>query len=212
MNLKYLTRNDLPEIMALQHVVYNMLEDKEVLQTLNEDEFKEIIDQGFIVGICDQHTLVGIRAMYIPPVDYEEHLADDAELTEKDKVIFSEISFINPSYRGRRLQTKMGEELIGEVKKDGRFDYILTTVMPYNLASLKDKFRLGFKIVKTSYKYNGKKRHILQLNLQSPLAVTGGAKKVHFAKTDWMLKNSEYYIGDSLEDDHIHYYERQNRC
>src|SRR5699024_9392971 len=114
MNLKYLTRNDLPEIMALQYMVYNMLEDKEVLQTLNEDEFAEIIDQGFIVGICDQHKLVGIRAMYIPPVDYEEHLADDAELTEKDKVIFSEISFIDPGYRGRRLQTKMGEELIGE--------------------------------------------------------------------------------------------------
>src|SRR5699024_4950932 len=155
MNLKYLTRNDLPEIMALQHIVYKMLEDKEVLQTLNEDEFEEIIDQGFIVGTCEQHELVGIRATYIPPVNYEEHLADDAEITEKDKVIFSEISFINPGHRGRRLQTRMGEELIEKVKKDGRFDYILTTVMPNNLASLKDKFRLGFKIVKTAYKYNG---------------------------------------------------------
>lgn len=209
MNLKYLSRNHLKEIMDLQDLVYKTLADKEVLQTLEEDEFAEIIDQGFIVGVYEQEKIVGMRAMYIPPVDYEEHLADDAKIDDKEKVIFSEISFINPENRGQGLQTEMGKKLIKSVKEDGGFDYILTTVLPGNLASLKDKFRLGFKIVKTAYKYNGKKRHVLQLNLKDPLIIDGKAKKVHFEDTDWMLECSEYFIGDKLEDNYIHYFERQ---
>lgn len=208
MKFRDLRLNNLDAVLELQNAVYDSLEDKEVLQTLTKEEFEEIINQGYIIGVFKGQSLVATRSMYIPQVDEEEHLADDAKIQNRERVIYSEITFIDPASRGQGLQTKMGEELIRRVKSSGDFDYILTTVMPANIPSLKDKFKLGFRIVKTNYKYGGKKRHVMLLNLLNEINLIGEAEKIHFEDTDWMLNNSEYYIGDSLTDKYINYYKK----
>ncbi|WP_017549117.1 GNAT family N-acetyltransferase [Salinicoccus carnicancri] len=210
MEFRNLDMNDLEEIIALQNAVYDSLGDKEVLETLTKEEFAEIIRQGYIIGVFKGDVLVATRSMYIPPADEPEHLADDAGISGKDRVIYSEITFIDPSSRGQGLQTEMGRDLICRVRESGNFDHILTTVMPGNVPSLKDKFRLGFKIVKTTYKYGGKKRHIMQLDLFDAPAPTGEAENVHFRDTEWMLANSEGYIGDNLTGEYITYYKKNN--
>ncbi|WP_411842009.1 N-acetyltransferase family protein [Salinicoccus sp. HZC-1] len=209
MKFRDLSLSDLDAVLELQNAVYDSLEDKEVLQILTREEFEGVINQGYIIGVFKGQSLVATRSMYIPQVDEEEHLADDAKIQNKERVIYSEITFIDPASRGQGLQTKMGEALIQRVRESGNFDHILTTVMPTNIPSLKDKFKLGFKIVKTTYKYGGKKRHVLLLDLLNEIELIGEAKKIHFEDTEWMLNNSEYYIGDSLTDKYINYYKKK---
>jgi ribosomal protein S18 acetylase RimI-like enzyme len=208
MDFKTLHLGDLPELLSLQNMVYESLEDKEVLQTLTEREFKEIIAQGFIIGAVDDGHLVASRSMYVPTPDEEEHLADDVGIKDKESVIYSEISFIAPSHRGRGLQTSMGRHLIEMVRADGRFQNVLTTVMPENVPSLKDKFRLGFKIRKTTYKYNGKKRHVMHLHLWEPYVRSGEATRIHYTDTDWMLENGDDYVGNAFDGEYISYYRK----
>jgi ribosomal protein S18 acetylase RimI-like enzyme len=201
-----ITPEDLEDVLELQNMVYEDLENKEVLETIEAEEFSEMIEQGFIIGMFKGDDLKAVRAMYIPPVDDPEHLAADGGVEQREEVIYSEITFIHPDERGQGLQTKLGRELIKKVKDDGRFNYVFTTVMPTNLPSLKDKLRLGFKIVNTRYMYGGKLRHVMQLNLRHPLEGTGEPKKVNYNDTGWMLEHGRDHIGDNLEDSQIDYY------
>lgn len=47
-----------------------------------------------------------------------------------------------------------------------QYDYLAATVMPYNIASLKDKFAQGFYIVALKYIYGGKLRYVFALDLR----------------------------------------------
>lgn len=206
LEIKNLTENDLDNLMELQALVYENLEDKMILETIDRREFAVMIEQGFIIGGYDENELVAVRAMYIPPLDDPEHLAEDGGVTDRSQVIYSEISFIHPDYRGLGMQTELGGQLIEKVRADGRFKYIFTTVLPTNVPSLKDKFRLGFKIVNTRVMYGGKNRHVLQLNINDPIEVSGEKMTVDYQSIDWMLDNGEIYIGFDFDGIYIDYY------
>jgi ribosomal protein S18 acetylase RimI-like enzyme len=207
--IKDLTMAQLKDVLELQENVYHQLQEKEVLETLSREEFTEIIKQGFIIGVYDGDNLVATRSMYIPDVSEDEHLANDTGIKDKNSVIYSEISFINPQYRGQNLQTTMGAHLIDKVRQDGRFKHCLTTVMPTNVPSLKDKFKLGFKIMATKLKYNGKRRHILRLDLEQPIQCSGDALKVAYDDIGWMMQNGDQYVGDHFDGNVIYYYKKQ---
>ncbi|GAA3724137.1 hypothetical protein GCM10022378_12720 [Salinicoccus jeotgali] len=208
MDLRTIHLGELPALLELQEKVYKGLENKEVLQTLTRAEFKAIIQQGFIIGAYDEGKLAGTRSMYIPSPDEEEHLAENAGIDDRDSVIYSEISFIKSAVRGQGLQTRMGERLLEKVRSDGRFEYVLTTVMPNNIPSLKDKFKLGFRIVDTAYKYNGKKRHVMQLDLSEGYEPSGAPRFIHYKDTEWMLLNGADYAGCGFDGEYIKYYRK----
>lgn len=206
MEVRKLTLEDLDGLMELQSLVYESLHDKMILETIDRREFTEMIGQDFIIGVYVEQKLKAVRAMYIPPPDDPGHLAEDAEIADRTQVIYSEISFIHPDYRGRGLQTKLGRRLIEKVQADGRFKHVLTTVLPTNIPSLKDKFRLGFKIVNTRIMYGGKYRHVLQLDLYDPLVPDGEKTMVDYQNIGWMLENGKDYIGFDFDGANIEYY------
>ena len=207
MNFVKLNLNNLGEIMALQDSVYEFLEQKEVLEKLTQEEFEKCLEQGYVAGVYADDELIALRMMYIPSLDEEEHLADDVGVP-RERSIYSEISLVKPEHRGQKLQMRMGEYLIKQVRQSGDFDYIFSTVMPVNLASLKDKFKLGFKIMRTRLKYGGKRRHILYLPLNEEVEIKGGVLNVKYDNYDWMMNAGQSYIGDSLQDDFIAYYKK----
>lgn len=207
MNFVKLNKHDIDEMLVLQDSVYEFLEQKEVLQKLSSSEFEQGVEQGYTAGVFVDDQLVALRTMYIPHLDEDEHLADDVQVP-RERSIYSEISLVHPDHRGQGLQTKMGEFLIDQVRESGDFDYIFSTVMPSNLASLKDKFRLGFKIMRTRLKYNGKRRHILYLPLNTELTNHGEVIKVKYDNYDWMMNDGQNYIGWQLEGDFIDYYNK----
>lgn len=169
MEAKFLTIEDIPQILSLQKQIIDALPDKATLQPLSVEEFTSIlIEKELMIGLYDQDQLIACRAMLIPKVGHEDHLGPDANLTgeELNQVIHSEISMVHPNYRGQGLQTKMGKMLFANIDRS-RFRYIMATVAPFNIPSLKDKLTLGMHIIDLKEKYRGKLRYILFKDLEA---------------------------------------------
>ncbi|WP_140392755.1 N-acetyltransferase [Virgibacillus dakarensis] len=156
-----LTIDDLPLILQLQTKVENALVSNTFLSPLSRKEFTRILTgKGFMLGVFIDEKLIAFRAMLQPEMD-EEHLGLDAGLPEAElpKVIYSEISNVDPEYRGNGLQKYMGQILMNEIDYE-KFRYVCATVAPMNIPSIKDKFSLGLEIVALKEKYQGKLRYI----------------------------------------------------
>ena len=163
-----LNKSHLSEVLALQDLVCEALTDKDILQPLSEEEFEFILDgNGIMIGAFVDDKLIGFRALLIPPIN-EEHLGYDIGLqheSELKRVLYQEISSVDPKYRGFGLQKTLASVIMKQIDTNA-FDYVATTVMPYNIPSLKDKFSQGFYIVSLKYIYGGKLRYVFALDLR----------------------------------------------
>ncbi|MFC5590658.1 GNAT family N-acetyltransferase [Sporosarcina soli] len=176
LSIVQLTTEQLPEILALQERVLGALTTGAFLQPLIEEEFLSILQgKGIMIGAYYKERLIAFRAMLEPEID-AEHLGIDAGLRENElpKVIYSEISNVDPDFRGNGLQSLLGERIFQEVDT-GRFHYICATVAPFNIASLKDKFGLGMEIVALKVKYGNMLRYVFLKSIAQ-------AEKKHFAE------------------------------
>lgn len=198
-----LSDKQLDEILSLQQKVINSLATESLLQPLTEEEFLYILNgKGILIGAYDNEKLIAFRAMLEPEID-EEHLGKDAGLprSEWTSVLYSEITNVDPDFQGNNLQAVLGEILMNEITEE-RFSYICATVAPYNIASLKDKFKLGMQIVALKTKYGNLLRYIFVKNLNQSLDST------HFTATQVLaMENTddqqqyleEGWIGTGIE-------------
>ncbi|MGJ9459455.1 GNAT family N-acetyltransferase [Oceanobacillus sp. CF4.6] len=164
--VRYLTIKDLPEVINLQSKVVQGLPEPDVLQPLTTEEFTRILkDRNLMIGVFVDERMIAFRAMLAPEKD-EEGLGADIGLKEEKfgTIIYSEISNVDPDYRGNGLQTYMGKILVNNID-DNRYRYILATVAPFNIASLKDKFALGMEIAVLKEKFGGKLRYVFKKDL-----------------------------------------------
>ena len=165
---RYLRIGDLARILELQKKVVNALPHPDVLEPLTTEEFTNILeDKQMMIGIFVENNLIAFRAMLAPEND-DEGLGADIGLkqTEFYRILYSEISNVDPRFRGNGLQTYMGKLLLRNVDRN-RYRYLLSTVAPFNFPSLKDKFSLGMKIAVLKDKYNGKLRYVFRKDLAS---------------------------------------------
>jgi hypothetical protein len=161
LSIVHLTTEQLPEILALQERVLGALTTGAFLQPLSEEEFLSILQgKGIMIGAYYNEKLIAFRAMLEPEID-AEHLGIDAGLRENElpKVIYSEISNVDPDFRGNGLQSLLGQLIFQKVDAEC-FYYICATVAPFNIASLKDKFGLGMEIVALKVKYGNLLRYV----------------------------------------------------
>lgn len=171
MNIKVrqLTLNDLTHILTLQHGAIQCLEDKNKLSSLSEEEYRYIFkDNGLIIGAFDREKLIAFRSLLDPPID-EEHLGLDIGLkkSELKQVIYQEISIVHPDYRGHGLQQTLAQLIMNEFEKQEHdYRYVCCTVAPFNIPSLKDKFRQGMEMATLKYKYETKLRYIFVKDLK----------------------------------------------
>ncbi|MBO0588551.1 hypothetical protein [Sporosarcina sp. E16_8] len=165
-----LTAAQLDEILTLQWKVIESLSTGSFLQPLTKEEFSTILNgKGLMIGAYYNEQLIAFRAMLEPELD-EEHLGKDAGLPRDEwpLVLYSEISNVDPDFQGNGLQVLLGKVLMKEVDQQ-QFRYIYTTVAPFNIASLKDKFTHGMQIVALKVKYGDLLRYILMKDLTGPL-------------------------------------------
>lgn len=168
MEARFLKLDDMPDIFKLQEKVVETLAEKSALQPLTVEEFTSVLsEKEIMIGLFDSGTLIACRAMLVPKIGHEEHLGPDAGLSgeQLSKVIHSEISMVDPDYRGQALQTRMGKMLLEKIDRH-RFRYVLATVAPFNIPSIKDKLELGMNIIALKKKYSGKLRYILYRDLE----------------------------------------------
>lgn len=163
-----LDKSCLPEVLKLQEAVCEALPNKDILQPLSEEEFLFILDgNGIMIGAFVEERLIAFRALLIPEID-EDHLGYHIGLEKESdlkRVLYQEISSVDPAYRGHGLQKTLAKVIMSQIDP-ATFDYICTTVMPYNIASLKDKFSQGFYIVALKYTYGEKLRYVFALDLR----------------------------------------------
>jgi hypothetical protein len=162
----------LPAIQQLQQEVYETLPDQSILQPLTTEEFEYILQgNGLMIGAYVNNALIGFRALLNPPID-DEHLGYDCGIAEDQfhRVLYQEISNVSPHYRGYGLQKTLATIVMNEIDLDC-YDYVCSTVKPYNIPSLKDKFSQGLVIKGLKIKYVDKLRYIFYKNLQQDQSV-----------------------------------------
>lgn len=168
-----LTMQELPEIKQLQTKVIGHLSEKTLLQPLTDEEFIYILEgNGLIVGVRSEGSLIAFRALLDPDED-PEHLGQDAGIPEEqwDSVLYSEITNVDPEFQGNGLQRQLGKIIMDAVDTD-RYTYVCTTVAPFNIASLKDKFELGMHIAALTVKYGTLTRYVMVKSLVTEVMMT----------------------------------------
>ncbi|MGD6958533.1 GNAT family N-acetyltransferase [Rossellomorea aquimaris] len=162
--VRLLEMEHLRQILDLQETVVEDLNEKSTLQPLSQEEFIYILEgNGLMIGAFTGSGLIAFRALLIPPID-DEHLGVDIGLSrdELPQVIYQEISIVHPVYRGNRLQQTLAYLIMDEVKNlDQTFTYVACTVAPFNIPSMKDKFKQGMHIAALKHKYDHQLRYIL---------------------------------------------------
>ncbi|WP_320939191.1 GNAT family N-acetyltransferase [Lysinibacillus capsici] len=162
-----LTLQHLQQIEELQVEVYEALADQSILQPLNTEEFEYILNgHGMMIGAYVGEELIAFRALLKPPID-EEHLGYDCGIEENEfqRVLYQEISNVSPKYRGYGLQKTLATVVMENIDLE-KYDYVCSTVKPYNIPSLKDKFSQDLVIKGLKIKYVDKLRYIFYKDLQ----------------------------------------------
>lgn len=162
-----LNLEDINEILSLQNIVIDSLENKLILQPLSDEEYRYILDgKGIMVGAYDDEKLIAFRALMVPPID-NEHLGLDVGIdkSELKHVLYQEISNVHPNYRGNRLQQRLAKIIMDQFVPITNYKYICCTVAPFNIPSMKDKFRQRMQIAALKNKYDNRLRYIFVKNL-----------------------------------------------
>ena len=173
-----LEEQHIEQILQLQQKVIHALPDKKVLQPLAKEEFLK-------------EQLIAFRALLVPPENDPEHLGLDAGVTDLSTVIYQEISNVDPMYRGNKLQQKLAQILMEQLKKEShQYRYVCCTVAPFNYPSLKDKFAQDMQIIDLKEKYGGSLRYVFMKDLQAAKVVQQG--EVIEIKMDDITKQQQY--------------------
>lgn len=163
-DVQKLTVAHIPQLQTLQQQVVDALPDKAILQPLDEKELRFILEgNGIMIGLFHEQQLIAFRALLEPEID-DEHLGRDIGYTPLEEVLYQEISNVHPAHRGQGLQQKMAE-LIMEHVDTAKHKVVCATVMPFNIASLKDKFAQGMYVAALKLKYGGKLRYVFTKSL-----------------------------------------------
>ena len=165
-----LTLQHLQQIEELQVEVYEALADQSILQPLSTEEFEYILNgHGMMIGAYVEEELIAFRALLNPPMD-EEHLGYDCGIAENEfqRVLYQEISNVSPKYRGYGLQKTLATVVMENIDLE-KYDYVCSTVKPYNIPSLKDKFSQDLVIKGLKIKYVDKLRYIFYKDLRQEM-------------------------------------------
>jgi ribosomal protein S18 acetylase RimI-like enzyme len=158
---------DLDELAAVHKSIIGALKDKQQYANTTRSEFEEILcGQGMAMGTFDKGKLVGF-CIFLFPGDSGENLGIDIGLAEDelDSVVHMEAGAVLSEYRGMALVADMANELLERIKAGARYRYVLSTVHPLNIPSLRIQFKFGLKIVALKEKYGGLMRYILMHDL-----------------------------------------------
>ena len=195
-----LTMDDIDAIEQLQVEVCAALDDPNILQPLSRDELTNILGgNGVMIGVFNEVECIAFRALLKPDINEEEHLGRDVGASDLSRVLYQEISNVHPNYRGQNLQKRMAQYILQQVDLSS-YDWMCATVMPFNIASLKDKFSQGMKVYALKLKYGGKLRYVFGKPLRCEEKAFTESQLVSMAKTEQQQQLiKQGYVGVSMQ-------------
>ena len=151
--------SDLPQILAFQQEIYQNLPDKDILFPLPQEDWEYLMNHGFTLAVFPEES---DRLAYLIGCLYpkrEENLGLDVGLRddELDQVGQLEIAMASPDFRGYHMHSRMCSVCVDLFKQDGRTRFILSTVSPRNLPSLKALQSAGLQPLVENAIYHGLK-------------------------------------------------------
>lgn len=113
----------------------------------------------------DTNGLAGIFMVTFPALS-EENLGRDLDFTDADLLhtAHMDTAVILPACRGHHLQQKLMQAAESDLKRAG-FRHLLCTIHPDNCYSLQNAAAQGYRIAKSTTKYNNLPRLILHKTL-----------------------------------------------
>lgn len=199
-NIRKAELRDVVAIESIQQRALDVLANPEALDPVPIDELKEEIKAG-LMAVAEIDGVVGaFRTMHIPTDDYLGPYAGIADAKDSG-LIYSDITIVDPDYRGLSLQRKLGEWLFEEVA--AQYKMIMATVHPENTPSLKDKFHLGMHIIAMDRLYGGKLRFIFMKDLRHKFDVLNVVEVDRDDLEQIQLLLEEEYRGVGLNDNKL---------
>lgn len=129
---------------------------------------RHIADSGFTLLAMYGSQPAGFLIVRIPGEE-PDNLGYDLGFNkiERSLVAHMDSAAVLPEYQGNRLQRRLvsGAETI--LASRG-YQYAMATVSPKNFYSLRNMLSSGYRIAKTTLKYDGLERHILVKTLATP--------------------------------------------
>lgn len=158
---------DFPEICRMVQLAGKIVPVQEWFEA--EDEAflaKHICREGFTLLAKKDGKTVAIMIVRIPGMA-EDNLGKYLKISKEEmkRVAHLEIAVVEPEYQGCGLQYDLfcqAEEII----KRKKMRYLMATVHPDNIYSLRNMEKLGMKAVLETKKYGGKQRYIMCKTLE----------------------------------------------
>lgn len=169
--IKEATVNDIGEIIKLKREIWDKLENKDwyVISGTDSNCLRgELENNGIILKALDCGKIIGFIIMC-------NSLAKENEIVKKLH-LENEVNMcielcngaVDAEYRGNNLYTEMAKKAEEIIINRYEKKYILATVHPDNLASLKSLVKIGYKVICKTKMYGNLDRCILikRLNLE----------------------------------------------
>lgn len=196
----------LNEVLDLQRTVTDsMINGAYCLPSSTKDWKRMLQDEGYVLGAFVENRLIAYRALLFPGKN-ADNLGRHLDFSEEklDKVFHLELAHVHPDFQGNRLQITMTQLLIDNLKKGGRWKYLLSTVYPFNYPSIKDKFSARMLIVELAEMYSGVWRYLFLSDIMEPIEFDIDdlkTAKIDDFKTQIELLEKGYYGYDLEKED-----------
>lgn len=168
--IKEATIKDIDEILKLKKDIWDKLENKEwyVIDGTNRDFLnRELQNDGLILKAINNNKIVGFLII-------RNCLKKDNSIIQKlhfenkaDMCIELSNGAVDSEYRGNNLYIEMAKKAEEIMINRYNKKYILATVHPDNMASLKSLLKIGYKIICKSKMYDNLDRYILLKDLNT---------------------------------------------
>lgn len=156
--------SDLPQILAFQQEIYQNLPDKDILFPPATGGLGVPDEPRLHAGCLPGGKRPGWPTSSAASTPNGRKIWDWTSAcgtTELDQVGQLEIAMASPDFRGYHMHSRMCSVCVDLFKQDGRTRFILSTVSPRNLPSLKALQSAGLQPLVEKEKYGGKLRYVM---------------------------------------------------
>jgi len=158
---------DIPVLERMMKEAWQQLERREWYMPDDAEGLKEAIEKtGYILVYEEEQDIAGFLMMIRPGDDdvYTRYV-DGADGSNS---IHSDTCVVRRQFRGRGIQKKLFAEA-ERIEREAGTRYMLCTIHPFNLASLKSALAAGYEIAHTSDRVydNGFLRHVMVRRLEA---------------------------------------------
>lgn len=156
--------NDIDEIIKLKKDIWNNMENKDwyVIDGTNKEFLQnQLENRGLILKAVDNNKIVGFLIVENNMKKNNSVIKHTNLENEIDNCIELCNVAVDTEYRGNHLYTKMAKKAEEIMKKKYNIKYILSTIHPDNIASMKSLLNIGYKVVCRTKMYNNLDRCIL---------------------------------------------------